>query len=83
MIPGPLSYRDFRETGPCAHDQQRASSMYSRHGVSTDQFIFRTILARIFNIFKVTLYQRAKPTDLKMVLRSLSNNDGAGYGNVR
>ena len=53
--------------------------MYLCHGVSTDQLIFRTILARIFNIFKAALNQWTKPTDLKMVLESLSNNGGDGY----
>ena len=52
--------------GARALDPKRGSSMYSCHGVSINQFIFITILARIqFNIFKVALNQWAKPTDLK------------------
>ena len=34
-----------------AHNPERATSMRSCHGVFTDQFIFRTVLARILNIF--------------------------------
>ena len=30
-----------------AHNLERAISMYSCHGVFTDQFIFRAVLARI------------------------------------
>ena len=30
-----------------AHNLERATSMYSCHGVFTDQFIFRAVLARI------------------------------------
>ena len=37
---------------PGAHNQDRATSMRSCNGVFTDQFIFRTFLARILNIFK-------------------------------
>ena len=33
------------ETG--AHNLERATSMYSCHGVFTDKFIFRKVLARI------------------------------------
>ena len=36
---------------PGAHKPERASFMHSCHGVFTDQFIFRTVLARILNIF--------------------------------
>ena len=36
-----------------AHNLERATTTYSRHVVFTDQFIFRTVLARIKNIFKV------------------------------
>ena len=35
-----------------AHNPERATSMRSCHGVFTDQFIFRTVLARVLNIFK-------------------------------
>ena len=35
---------------PGAHNPQRATSMRSCHGIFTDQFIFRTVLARSFNI---------------------------------
>ena len=34
-----------------AHNPERPTSMRSCHGDFTDQFIFRTILARILNIF--------------------------------
>ena len=34
-----------------AHDPELATSMSPCHGVFTDQFIFRTFLARILNIF--------------------------------
>ena len=34
-----------------AHNPERATSMRSCHGVFTDQFIFRTTLVWIFNIF--------------------------------
>ena len=34
-----------------SHKLERATSMYSCHGVFTDQFIFRTVLARSENIF--------------------------------
>ena len=34
-----------------AHKLKRATFMYSCHGVFTDQFIFRMILARISDIF--------------------------------
>ena len=33
------------------HNQERLTSMLSHHGVFTDQFISRTVLARILNIF--------------------------------
>ena len=36
---------------PGAHNLQRVTSMRSCYCVFTDQFIFRTILARILNIF--------------------------------
>ena len=35
-----------------AHNLERATSKRSCHGVFTDQFIFRTVLARVLNIFK-------------------------------
>ena len=35
-----------------AYNQDCATSMRSCHGVFTDQFTFRTVLARILNIFK-------------------------------
>ena len=50
-----------------AHDPERATSMRSCRGVFTDQFIFRTVLARILNIFLNSKNQSAKPTDLKMI----------------
>ena len=34
-----------------AHNPERASSMRSCHGVFAGQFIFRTVLAQILNIF--------------------------------
>ena len=34
-----------------AHNLERATSMRMRDGVLTDQFIFRTVLARILIIF--------------------------------
>ena len=34
-----------------AHNPERATSMYSCHSVFTNQFIFRTVLVRNFNIF--------------------------------
>ena len=38
--------------GPAADkNPERATIMYSCHGVFTDQLIFRTILARIWGIF--------------------------------
>ena len=37
---------------PGAHNPDCATSMRSCHGVFTDQFTFRTFLARILNIFK-------------------------------
>ena len=33
------------------HNPKRANSMRSCYGVFTDQFIFRTVLARILNTF--------------------------------
>ena len=36
-----------------AHKLERATVMYSCHGVFTDQFIFRMILAGISDIFQV------------------------------
>ena len=38
---------------PGAHNPERATSMRSCHGVFTDQFTFRTVLARILNIFYI------------------------------
>ena len=38
---------------PAVHNQERATSMYSRHEIFTDQYSFRTILVRIWNIFQV------------------------------
>ena len=42
---------------------ERATSMRSCHGVFEDQFIFRTVLARILNIFKIqqTSQQNLQP----------------------
>ena len=37
--------------GSGAHDSERVTSTRSCHGVFTDQCIFRTVLARILNIF--------------------------------
>ena len=37
---------------PGAHNPDCATSMRSCHGVFTDQFTFRTVMARILNIFK-------------------------------
>jgi len=34
-----------------AHNSERATSMRSSHGVFTDQFIFRTFLKQILNIY--------------------------------
>ena len=34
-----------------AHNPERATSLRSSHGVFTDQFIFRTFLKQILNIF--------------------------------
>ena len=34
-----------------AHNPERATSMRSCHGVFTDQFIFRTVLTQMLNIF--------------------------------
>ena len=36
-----------------AHNLERATTIYSCRGVFTDQFIFRTVLARILNIFSI------------------------------
>ena len=38
---------------PAVHNQERATSTYSCHEIFTDQYSFRTILARIWNIFQV------------------------------
>ena len=47
--------RPVRSSGllvvPGAHNPERATSMRSCRGVFTDQFIFRTVLAQILNIF--------------------------------
>ena len=40
------------QLGAC--NLQRAAFIYSCHGVFTNQFTFRNILARIYNIFQVT-----------------------------
>ena len=37
--------------GSGAHDSERVTSTRSCHGVFTDQCIFRTVFARILNIF--------------------------------
>ena len=47
--PGPLLFTQYRMAE--IHNPERATSMRSCHGVFTDQFIFRTVLARILNIF--------------------------------
>ena len=36
-----------------AHNPERANSMRSSHGVFTDQFIFRTVLKQILDIFLI------------------------------
>ena len=36
-----------------AHNPEGATSMRSFHDVFKDQFIFRTVLARVLNIFKI------------------------------
>jgi len=46
---GADGWADVRSPG--AHNPQRATSIRSCHGVFMDQFIFRTVLARILNIF--------------------------------
>ena len=38
---------------PAVHNQERATSMYSCLEIFTDQYSFRTILARFWNIFQV------------------------------
>ena len=44
-----LPFTSFLKAG--AHKRERATSMRSCHGVFTDQFILRTVLARVLNIF--------------------------------
>ena len=43
-----------------AHNAERAILMCSCQGVFTDQFIFRTILAQVKNIFQVPQTSRQK-----------------------
>ena len=45
------SLRQWERGEARAYHPERATSMRSSHGVFTDQFIFRTVLARILNIF--------------------------------
>ena len=47
-----------------AHNPERANSVRSCHGVFTDQFISRTVLARILNIFSIPQTSQQKPTHL-------------------
>ena len=46
----PNGFENFNSY-PEAHNQERETSMRSCHGVFTDQFIIRTVFARILNIF--------------------------------
>ena len=45
-------FLSFLQCNAGAHNPERATSMRSSHGVFTDQYIFRTVLARVLNIFK-------------------------------
>ena len=45
---------------------ERATSTHSCHSVFTDQFIFRTVVVEILNIFDSTNHT-LKPTDLKVI----------------
>ena len=49
------------------HNPERATSMHLCHGVFTDQFIFRTVLAQIFEYLVNSTNQSVKPKDLDII----------------
>ena len=47
--------------------EQATSTRSTRHGVFTDQFIFRTVFGANFEYLLNSTNQSAKPTDVKMI----------------